>query len=961
LRDESREHHEAEAGYVNPNYFRMLQEVSAVSPAPSAAASSGGSSAPSSVGGDLGDEDDGDNGEDGDAASDASRAAVELVSSAPASPHATQGISAAAFSPNYFKRFFVEEGVLGRGGRGVVLLVKHVLDGVSLGHFACKRVPVGDDHDWLEKVLVEVQLLQHLSHQNLVSYRHVWLEDVQFTKFGPSVPCAFILQQYCNGGDLHRYISQPPQPTTTEELKGRMRRRSKGQLEQPESMHARRQLSFDEIYSFFRDIASGLRHLHANGFIHRDLKPSNCLLHSTGPETRVLVSDFGEAQRESAARRSTGTTGTVSYCAPEVLRPQYADGPLGEFSAKSDVFSLGMILYFMCFASLPYSAADDLDEDREDVDRLKDEISHWAGFDDQARARPDLPDKLYKFLKRLLALDPAQRPTADEILHSISTGGGLSDYRAHSRQPSALNIFDHVPTGPRLSPIETPQTAAPASVVTSCSAEGASPGALSIGSSGVCGGGGHGGTGETGGRGSPSAASGKSWRRRPRPWLSGSGSLTLREQPGSDESGDERGYGGTSTDSSLVLRTPLALTPTSSGTPGGSSRPGSSPSPLLSTTAPSNHTLTEPLLSATGRRQGAPAAQQQLLPMQASTAKYVAAAAAATAGAKTSGGSVSRIARQRRRQTAASSTNHYPSSSSSFAFTSWPGLSAAAGAIPSGWLVPLKAGVFVFKLCSLTVPCSPAAANGWILYPLVCLATVDLSLGFGGGGGGGGRVSRRGVAPARGVAGGGGARVSANGIGGSGDGKGVAAPRRRSGTASPPSTAPVNLNGAAAISSSSSNSNSRSRSDVQLRYSSLPPSAPPLSLSPTPAALPHRNHVLAGTNVTNPIPHPSPLHPLPPSSLSSSASSSSSPALPSSPSSPFPSSFTTTTTTTTAAAAPTAGGARGTGYGDAAAGPFGLPPLLLTLALLTVHLAALAMAARAQLLCVAAPSSSRQP
>lgn len=40
-------------------------------------------------------------------------------------------------------RFFVEEGELGRGGKGVVLLVKHVLDGVSLGHFACKRVPVG--------------------------------------------------------------------------------------------------------------------------------------------------------------------------------------------------------------------------------------------------------------------------------------------------------------------------------------------------------------------------------------------------------------------------------------------------------------------------------------------------------------------------------------------------------------------------------------------------------------------------------------------------------------------------------------------------------------------------------------------------------------------------------------------------------------------------------------------------
>lgn len=44
---------------------------------------------------------------------------------------------------NASDRFFVEETELGRGGKGVVLLVKHVLDGVSLGLFACKRVPVG--------------------------------------------------------------------------------------------------------------------------------------------------------------------------------------------------------------------------------------------------------------------------------------------------------------------------------------------------------------------------------------------------------------------------------------------------------------------------------------------------------------------------------------------------------------------------------------------------------------------------------------------------------------------------------------------------------------------------------------------------------------------------------------------------------------------------------------------------
>lgn len=90
------------------------------------------------------------------------------------SSHERNRIRRDAFSPNYFNTFFVEEKELGRGGKGVVLLVRHEIDGCQLGmssspkidttarskalalilvlgHFACKRVPVGDDHAWLEK------------------------------------------------------------------------------------------------------------------------------------------------------------------------------------------------------------------------------------------------------------------------------------------------------------------------------------------------------------------------------------------------------------------------------------------------------------------------------------------------------------------------------------------------------------------------------------------------------------------------------------------------------------------------------------------------------------------------------------------------------------------------------------------------------------------------------------------
>lgn len=345
---------------------------------------------------------------------------AEFVGSAPAPLDATHGISDSSFAPNYFQKFFVVEKELGRGGRGVVLLVKHILDNVSLGQFAVKRVPVGDNHAWLEKVLVEVQALQVLSHQNLVSYRHVWLEDYKINNFSPSVPCAFILQQYCNGGDLHTYVCAPAQvQSTTQELKERIRRRSKGETEMPRKLNEPRRLHLDEIYSFFLNIAEGLRFLHLNGFIHRDLKPSNCLLHCVGGETRVLVSDFGEVQYENQIRKSTGHTGTISYCAPEVLRPVSPGGPLGNFTFKSDIFSLGMILHFLCFANLPYHAADVLHEEQENLEELREEIMAWSGFDESFRIRTDLPSKLYAFLRKLLAIAPEDRPTSEEVLNQL--------------------------------------------------------------------------------------------------------------------------------------------------------------------------------------------------------------------------------------------------------------------------------------------------------------------------------------------------------------------------------------------------------------------------------------------------------------------------------------------------------------------------------------------------------------
>lgn len=351
---------------------------------------------------------------------------------------------------------------LGKGGKGVVLLVTHLLDGNEIGHFACKRVPVGDDREWLKNVLIEVQLLQQLEHKHLVRYHHVWLEDVKLSNFGPSVPCAFILQQYCNAGDLQGYVlNSVERPISPHNLKERARRLSKNQPEPPQDLPGRK-LPLEEIYSFFKDITSGLNHLHINGYIHRDLKPSNCLLHDdgTGERPRVLVSDFGEVQVEDMVRKSSGATGTISYCAPEVLRRQ-SSGIYGNFTRKSDIFSLGMILYFLCFARLPYSHADILNEENEDLDQLRDEITTWTGLHEERKLRPDLPEQLYTFLRRLLSLDPEERPTAEAILLGIKTNSGL-DRISDSRPRSAGHMFEDLRNDLRISPVDSPRPSTPA-------------------------------------------------------------------------------------------------------------------------------------------------------------------------------------------------------------------------------------------------------------------------------------------------------------------------------------------------------------------------------------------------------------------------------------------------------------------------------------------------------------------
>jgi eukaryotic-like serine/threonine-protein kinase len=101
----------------------------------------------------------------------------------------------------------------------------------------------------------------------------------------------------------------------------------------------------------------GLEAVHALGILHRDLKPANIMLEpSPGPIERVVLIDFGFATFEGSARLTQQGTvvGSLTYIAPERLRGDPVDH-------RSDVYSMGVILYELLVGEPPFVAKDDFD------------------------------------------------------------------------------------------------------------------------------------------------------------------------------------------------------------------------------------------------------------------------------------------------------------------------------------------------------------------------------------------------------------------------------------------------------------------------------------------------------------------------------------------------------------------------------------------------------------------------
>ncbi|MFC9299461.1 serine/threonine-protein kinase [Streptomyces sp. NPDC057011] len=173
-----------------------------------------------------------------------------------------------------------------------------------------------------------------------------------------------------------------------------------------------------ELTRLAAGLAEALRDIHRAGVVHRDLKPSNVLMAPDG----VRVIDFGISRpADSDLRTETGKLiGTPPFMAPEQFqRPR-------DVGTAADVFALGAVLVHAATGRGPF-----------------DSDSHYLVAYQVVHAEPDLtglPARLVPIVARCLAKDPAERPSADELIATVraATGRTAEDTQAfipHPRRP----------------------------------------------------------------------------------------------------------------------------------------------------------------------------------------------------------------------------------------------------------------------------------------------------------------------------------------------------------------------------------------------------------------------------------------------------------------------------------------------------------------------------------------------
>ena len=178
-------------------------------------------------------------------------------------------------------------------------------------------------------------------------------------------------------------------------------------------------LEVREILRIGMQAAKGLAAAHAQGIVHRDIKPANIFLDQK--VERVQLMDFGLARAvdDASLTRSGTLTGTPQYMSPEQARAETVDH-------RSDLFSLGSVLYAMCTGHAPFRA-----ESSYSVLRLITDTEPRS----IREINPDIPEWLCLLISRLMAKSPDAR-----FGNALEVAALLEQCLAHVQQPTSVPL-----------------------------------------------------------------------------------------------------------------------------------------------------------------------------------------------------------------------------------------------------------------------------------------------------------------------------------------------------------------------------------------------------------------------------------------------------------------------------------------------------------------------------------------
>lgn len=287
-------------------------------------------------------------------------------------PDDALGIGGLRVSPGDRIGPYVYRRVIGKGGMAHVLLASDP-DGRDVALKVLKSGRVGTG---LTRFKREFRALARLRHPNVI----------RVEAYGDLYGHPYIAMEYVEGDDLHSAI------------------------------HAFRTLPADERWrrceEILIDLCRALAYIHRRGLVHRDLKPSNILIDR---ERRCKLTDFGIVKDlDPAADTAVSTTlvGTWAYASPEQITGQPIDH-------RSDLYSLGVILFAMLTGRRPFVA-------RDLAGYLELHRSHQAPA--PRDVDPSIPPHLDEICRRLLRKHPRERfRSAQEILFRLEQIEGDND------------------------------------------------------------------------------------------------------------------------------------------------------------------------------------------------------------------------------------------------------------------------------------------------------------------------------------------------------------------------------------------------------------------------------------------------------------------------------------------------------------------------------------------------------